>query len=249
MQNISFIKLSYRFLKTLVSGIFSFIFFLIFIQIFTVLLFVPLFPDNKKQKLFFKKVLMYYSRFFVFTLFNYKTKVINLNSEKFAKPSVIICNHSSFLDIPLTLMLIPKLIIFINANILISPFYLIIRKYVDFYSVSDGVEDNINILKNKVDEGYSILIFPEGQKNVNNKISRFHKGAFYIAEMLNLDILPVVIYNKLNYKINNWLFFKRGIIKMKILKRISCNDKNYGSDYSKRAKAVGKYFRDEYNSI
>ena len=50
-----------------------------------------------------------------------------------------------------------------------------------------------NDLKQKVEEGYSVMIFPEGTRSEDCRIQRFHKGAFYMAEQLGLDILPVFI--------------------------------------------------------
>ena len=37
-------------------------------------------------------------------------------------------------------------------------------------------------LSERVKEGYSIVIFPEGTRSVDGVIRRFHKGAFYLAE-------------------------------------------------------------------
>jgi 1-acyl-sn-glycerol-3-phosphate acyltransferase len=36
----------------------------------------------------------------------------------------------------------------------------------------------------KTDEGYSVLVFPEGSRSPDSTIRRFHKGAFLIAERL-----------------------------------------------------------------
>ena len=39
----------------------------------------------------------------------------------------------------------------------------------------------------KVKEGYSIAIFPEGTRTYDGRMKRFHKGAFYLSEKLQLD--------------------------------------------------------------
>jgi len=41
-----------------------------------------------------------------------------------------------------------------------------------------------------VKDGYSIVVFPEGTRSPDGTIKRFHKGAFYLAEQLNIDIVP-----------------------------------------------------------
>ena len=45
----------------------------------------------------------------------------------------------------------------------------------------------------KVSEGYSVMIFPEGTRSEDCRIQRFHRGAFYLTEQLGLDIIPVFI--------------------------------------------------------
>lgn len=42
--------------------------------------------------------------------------------------------------------------------------------------------------------GIRLPFFPEGTRTYSGAMKRFHKGAFYLAETLQLDILPVVLY-------------------------------------------------------
>lgn len=82
----------------------------------------------------------------------------------------------------------------------------------------DQLEDE---LKQEVAEGYSIVVFPEGTRTADCSIHRFHKGAFQLADHLNLDIVPVLIYgtgyisSKSNLSISNevgsWAWFCRGL--------------------------------------
>ena len=46
----------------------------------------------------------------------------------------------------------------------------------------------------KIEEGYSIAVFPEATRSFDGDLIRFHKGAFMLAEQYDLDILPVVYY-------------------------------------------------------
>jgi 1-acyl-sn-glycerol-3-phosphate acyltransferase len=65
-------------------------------------------------------------------------------------------------------------------------------RYADFFPITD-TEQMMNDLKMKVEGGYSVMIFPEGTRSEDGRIQRFHRGAFYLAEQLGLDILPVFI--------------------------------------------------------
>ena len=88
--------------------------------------------------------------------------------------------------------------------------------------------------------------FPKEHGRRTNRSERFHKGAFYIAEKLDLDILPVLIHGT-GYTMSKGDFLlKDGLITIKYLPRIKPNDLFFGLDYTERAKGVGKYYRQQY---
>jgi 1-acyl-sn-glycerol-3-phosphate acyltransferase len=37
-------------------------------------------------------------------------------------------------------------------------------------------------------------VFPEGTRSFTDRVQRFHKGAFFIAEKLGLDLVPLIIH-------------------------------------------------------
>ncbi|GAF04405.1 lysophospholipid acyltransferase family protein [Saccharicrinis fermentans] len=53
--------------------------------------------------------------------------------------------------------------------------------------------DSINEAKEKLVNGTSVVIFPEGTRSGSNTVRRFKSGAFKMAEELELPILPVTI--------------------------------------------------------
>ncbi|TLX71153.1 1-acyl-sn-glycerol-3-phosphate acyltransferase [Labilibacter sediminis] len=53
--------------------------------------------------------------------------------------------------------------------------------------------ESIKEAKEKLVNGTSVVIFPEGTRSGSNTIKRFKRGAFKIAEELDLPILPVTI--------------------------------------------------------
>lgn len=122
------------------------------------------------------------------TKFFYK----NAEGEDFQKPAIIISNHQSHLDLMAIMMLTPNLIILTKKWVWHNPFYGIIIRYADFFPISD-TDDMLTKIEDKVKEGYSVVIFPEGTRSEDCKIKLFQRGAFYLAEQLRLDILPVFI--------------------------------------------------------
>lgn len=116
----------------------------------------------------------------------------NEPAEAFDKPAIIICNHQSHLDLAAILSLTPNLIVITKNWVWHNPFYGIIIRYADYFPVTDTEQMMQNVAQ-RVEKGYSVLVFPEGSRSSDCKIRRFHRGAFYMAEQLNLDIVPIYI--------------------------------------------------------
>ncbi len=164
----------------------------------------------------------------------------------FSKPSVIIANHASFLDLLRIISLHPKILLMTNKWVWRSPVFGALVRLADYYPVEEGAEFGIDKLKYWVDRGYSIAVFPEGTRSYDDKIKRFHKGAFYIAEKLQLDIQPI-LFHGIGYSMSKGDFLlKDGEVNAKYLPRIKYNDRQYGETYAERAKNIGRYFRNEF---
>jgi 1-acyl-sn-glycerol-3-phosphate acyltransferase len=205
--------------------------------------------DKEKGKLIYHRFLSFYAWSVMYIMGNVKKKVLNPHEEDFSKPCVVICNHSSFLDILLTAMLNPKLILLTNRWVWNSPIFGEVVKLGDYYPVQQGIENSIELLKDRIDHGYSVVVFPEGTRSENGQIKRFHKGAFFLAEKLNLDILPIMIHGS-GYGITKGDFLlKDAYITLKFLPRITPQDDYYGDGYTARAKGIGHYFRAEFEKF
>jgi uncharacterized protein len=237
--------------RNIINSVYSFIAFLIgslFHSVLGFLLFKVSKPTDRK-KLFFHKSLAFTAGFVVKRLPNVKTRVINIPGEDFKNPSVIICNHQSHIDLMLIMMLSPRIVILTNEWVWNSPFYGSIVKYADFYPVIEGIEGSIEHLSTLVEKGYSIMIFPEGTRSADCSINRFHRGAFFLAEKLKLDILPVIIHGMGHVLPKIDFLLRKGEVTVEILERINPENKSYGDTYSLRAKHVRAMYRQYYKSL
>jgi uncharacterized protein len=203
----------------------------------------------KKRKLAFHYVLAYAFRIFLAAFFNVKKKIINEHKEDLSKPAVIVANHQSHIDLALTLQLHPKIIAFTNDWVYNNMFYGWIVKMADYYPASAGYENSLPKLEALVKEGYSILIFPEGTRSITGDIGRFHKGAFLLAEKLNMDIVPILIHGAGDAVTKNDFHFKDGALTVKYLQRVKADDKKFGTTYQERTKAICNYMRAEYELL
>lgn len=205
--------------------------------------------SKQKGKYLFHVLVSKFSWSLIYIMGNVKKHIINSRGEDFSKPAIIIANHQSGLDNFLMMMLYPKLILFTNDRVRNAPISGFVVRMADYYSASGGVENTLDLLKEKIDRGFSIVIFPEGTRSADGEMKRFHKGAFYLAEQLQVDILPIIIHGSGYTMTKHDMLVKNGSITLKILPRIQPHDATYGTGYAERAKMVGKYFRAAYNDL
>ncbi|MEP0263978.1 1-acyl-sn-glycerol-3-phosphate acyltransferase [Dokdonia sp.] len=238
--------------RLLISSILSFAYFGfggIFLSLFSISL-LKIIPINKKIKMkWFHKVISKFMKSVLYSNPFVKKKVINLNNETFRNPAVIISNHTSFLDILAIGMLDPKIVFLVNDWVYNSPVFGKIAQIAGFYPVSSGIENGVSHLQTKVNQGYSLMVFPEGTRALTSKIKRFHKGAFFLAEQLNLDILPILIHGNSEVNPKGSFLIRNGKVTVKILKRISLKEKTFGEVYKERTKSISAHFKQEYYAL
>ena len=180
---------------------------------------------------------------------NVKKQTLNPEGEDFSKPAVVISNHQSFLDILMSTAMHPNVILLTNEWVYRSPVFGYVVRMADYYPVKDGAEGSIEKLRSRVEQGYSIVVYPEGTRSPDASIRRFHKGAFYLAEEMGLDILPVVIHGTAYTMSKGDFLLKDGTLTLKFLPRIRPEDKRWGDNYSARTKLVSRYFKQEYEQL
>jgi 1-acyl-sn-glycerol-3-phosphate acyltransferase len=134
-------------------------------------------------------------------------------------------------------MLTPNLIILTKNWVWHNPFYGVVIRYADFFPISE-TEKMSNNREAMVAKGYSVMVFPEGSRSPDCRIRRFHSGAFYLAERLNLDIVPIYIsgFGKVLPKESFLLHEER--MSLEILPRILRNDPSWSMGYREMTKKV-----------
>ncbi|KGE14833.1 1-acyl-sn-glycerol-3-phosphate acyltransferase [Sphingobacterium deserti] len=210
----------------------------------TLLMVLPISPQRKDQT--FRKIMALFMKSVLYMDPRTTHKIWNPYNESFSKPAVIIANHSSFLDTLSLGMLIPKGIFLVNDWVWNSPIFGRAVKALGFYPVSQGLENGKDVLKDKVAAGYSLIVFPEGTRSYTNVVKRFHKGAFYLAQEFNLDIVPVYLLGNGDVLPKGDIMIFGGALNPVIGERISPNDPRFGKGYASRTKSINRYFRNQY---
>ncbi len=205
--------------------------------------------NTEKKKLRYHKLLFKMAKFIINQIPGVKFRLDNLFGEKFDKPAVIISNHLSHLDTLCLMTLCPKVIFLTNNWAWNNHFYGSVIHHAEFLPASDGLDAHIDELRSLYGRGYSICIFPEGTRSLDHKVHRFHKGAFYLAELLHADIVPVVMHGQDHVLPKTDFMLREGTMSVRILQRISYDDTSMGSGYRELTHNIHKLYVYEYTKM
>ena len=205
------------------------------------LIYIVLWPRTKNKRYRYHQMIMFFMRAALKALPGVKFSLENKYGEMFDKPAVIIANHQSHLDLLCTMMLHPKVVLLTTDWVWKNPIYGVIIRFAEFYPVSDGYDKNVERLQNLVKRGYSVVVFPEGTRSVTGEIIRFHKGAFQLAQALNIDILPIFIHGAHDVMPKNDFVLREGKLYVEIGQRMPISEAK-----SMDAKELRTQFHDYY---
>jgi len=114
-----------------------------------------------------------------------------------SRPHVVVMNHQSMLDIVVAFIVVPVNLRFVAKDVL---------KYVPFLGwymwatgmifVKTGSRRRVGSLlsaASRLEDGASVLIYPEGTRSADGRIGPFKKGAFALATNAHVPIVPIAI--------------------------------------------------------
>lgn len=165
------------------------------------------------------------------------------SKENFSTPAMIVSNHQSLVDVLAILSLAPNIIMITKNSFAHHPVFAPFLKYAGFYTVSEGYEKLADKLQEKVKQGWSICIFPEGTRTRTGKIQRFHTGAFFLAERLGIDILPCFVENTFNLWPKGCYFPHHGVAHIHVLPRVNAHHPSAQNGYRHQAKEFERMYR------
>ena len=208
--------------------------------------------DLEKKRMGIHKILWNFSRFVTIWhgIPGVRFSVSNPHGEDFKKPAIIICNHQSHLDLMTMLIHTPKLVCLTKDWVWNNPLYGYIIRHAEFYPVSEGMETLMPKLQSLIERGYSIAVYPEGTRSPDCTITRFHQGAFYLAQQLNTDILPLVLYGAGKALPKKKKLLHKWPIRIEIDKRISPEElQTFGDTTREQASYMRKYYKKRYTEM
>lgn len=134
-----------------------------------------------------------YPILYIFVTLFFRLKKINKNKIE-DKPQIFVSNHQSFIDGIVLGALLPKKIMY-NTYYLAIDWYFkgILKVFVNhgnivLVDINKNITKSIEEIAGYIKAGKNVLIFPEGSRTKDGKMSEFKKVFAIVAKELNVDI-------------------------------------------------------------
>ncbi|HEX4621650.1 MAG TPA: lysophospholipid acyltransferase family protein [Myxococcaceae bacterium] len=167
----------------------------------------------------------WWSPFLVRVVAGAKLTVIGLENVDPKRPTVYVSNHQSTLDIPVLFMAIPVNFRFVAKSQLrwvpVLGWYLWLGGHI-FVNRSNrrSAVRSLRAAAQKIHDGCSILMYPEGTRSPDGRILPFKKGPFSLAVEAGVSVCPVTVEGTARIMPKNRWKITPGPVKVKIGKPI-----------------------------
>lgn len=182
-------------------------------------------------------------------IYGVRVRYENHCGEDFTRGAIIVCNHQSILDSLFIMGVSRKVLVMTNSKVWNNPVIHCMLRMADFLTTSNDMNDNLDKMRRLIDDGYCVVVFPEGKRISENVIHRFHKGAFYMAERLKADIVPIYLHGVGHVMPSGSALSAHGVITIAVGGRIAASDSSYGLTYQERTRNVHRSFCAEYEQL
>jgi 1-acyl-sn-glycerol-3-phosphate acyltransferase len=200
---------------------------------------VGLWPEPRRTDIVIKLCRAWMACFF--PLAGIRLKILGREKFREGQNYIVVCNHNSMMDVPITSPGIP------GANKTIAkqemmkvPVFNIIYKrgsiLVDRKSDQSRRESYLR-MKQVLEMGMHMCIYPEGTRNKTNKpLKEFHEGAFRLAKETGKPIMPAVLFGTARMlPTRGGLSFRPGKLEMHFLDPIPVTDEDSAKELKDKA--------------
>ena len=152
--------------------------------------------DKNKRQIRAQKILRASFQFFVWMLQAVGVITLEVTGKKYLESSegrLIIANHPTLIDVVILVSLVPRAQCVIKHELWQNPFLRHIVQSMQYIRNDLPSEIFIEACRKAVNEGSTIIMFPEGRRARAGEILRFKRGFANIATILNSNIQPVTI--------------------------------------------------------
>tara|TARA_B100001248_G_scaffold262668_1_gene260607 strand:+ start:11795 stop:12472 length:678 start_codon:yes stop_codon:yes gene_type:complete len=183
----------------------------------------------------------------VLKILGLKLDIENYEKLETSQPCVYISNHQSLLDVFTFCAFFPhKTFVVAKKSLRYTPFFgwgfsLSNNIYIDRKNRSKAVKEMAKA-EERIRQGWSFFVFPEGTRSRGKGLGQFKKGAFHVAMNTGVPIVPWICQT---YR-HDWNSLKTQTIKMKVLDPFYLDkNKNLDEQIQKIRNSVLEYLNEE----
>ena len=168
------------------------------------------------------------SKYYIFARFTSRIMLLSLgvrvkiiNYKHYSDPQIYMFNHSSFIDPFLFAYSCPGKTTGIAAveEFKVPIFGWMLKKWkaipIDRTNIHTAKE-SIKRVEKAFDEGYKVIILPEGTRTITGKIKKLKKGGVHMAINTRAPILPVGCKGAFEFKPKNRWYIKPGQVSLNV---------------------------------
>jgi 1-acyl-sn-glycerol-3-phosphate acyltransferase len=128
-----------------------------------------------------------------------RTELRGLEHVPVGRSCIFMCNHVSNLDPPVVLPLLPgRSSVLLKKELMSIPILGRAMRMGQFVPVERGqrrdtAKASVNAAAEALRLGLHILVFPEGTRSLDGRLSTFKKGPFYLAQETLAPIVPIAV--------------------------------------------------------
>jgi acyl carrier protein len=137
------------------------------------------------------------------------------------EPYVVAVNHASYLDGPIVLAALPVDVHYVVKRELEAQYFtrVLLRRigaeFVERFEAQQGIQDTERLLQ-AVQQGHSLVFFPEGTFLRVPGLQAFHMGAFVVAARAGMPVVPVGVQGtRTILRADQW-FPRRGLVRVTV---------------------------------
>jgi 1-acyl-sn-glycerol-3-phosphate acyltransferase len=112
-------------------------------------------------------------------------------------PCVIVANHPSLLDVTAIIARMPHACCVVKSSLVDSPLVGRLLRACGHVAAGDGsLMAGVGVLdavRERLQEGFPVLVFPEGTRSPLGGMHRFRRGAFEIAQRAGVPVVPLFL--------------------------------------------------------
>src|ERR1700722_2536769 len=152
-----------------------------------------------------------------------KMEITGLEHVPFGRSCIFMCNHVSNLDPPVVLPLLPgRSSVLLKKELMSIPILGKAMQLGKFVPVArgnrrDAAQASVEAAADALRSGLHILVYPEGTRSLDGRLSTFKKGPFFLAQETQAPIVPIALSGTQNMMHKGSTAIVPGVARIQVL--------------------------------